>query len=140
MTGTVGEFVEDQEAAEVAQSPEQAADLAALAQSIADSDPLPGSPGEPEVVEPIMSFNDEAEMAVDLFADMAIAYEASVEKFWPASTRKRVVVALAAVLKKYNFSLLRSPELALIAVAGPVLFQTSKAIAQAMNGKADANG
>ena len=138
MSGEVNS--EEVTAPEIPQSAEQAADLAALAQSIAESEPLiaPAADAAPDEA-PILSFGEEAEMAVDLFAEMAAAYEPSTEKFWPASTRKKVSVALAAVLKKYNISLLRSPEIALIAVAGPALYQTSKAIALAMSKVADAN-
>ena len=122
--------------AAAAPSPEQAADLAALAQSIVDSPGVPGAAaGEPSA-EPASAPTDydrEAEMAVDLFADMAVAYQKSVAEFWPQKTRKSVAVALAAVLKKYNFSLFASPELALIFVAGPPLYQTSRAIAAAIN-------
>lgn len=124
--------------AEAPSSVEQAADLARLEQSIADSDPLPGSPGEPELV-PSGNYGDDASMCVDMFADMATAYCADVADLWPTSTRRKVSVALEAVFKKYNFSFAKfGPELALVMTAGPVLYQTSKAIALAMSNPAPA--
>lgn len=124
-----------QEGAAAAPSPGQAADLAALAQSIADSTAAPGAEADSLSVSPAAptDHDDEAAMAVDMFVDMAIAYEPTVDKFWPQKTRKSVAVALAAVLKKYNFSLFASPELALIFLAAPPLYQTSRAIAAAIN-------
>jgi hypothetical protein len=84
----------------------------------------------------VMSHNEEAAMAIDMIADMAEAYDPSCAQFWPKDTRKKCAIALGAVLKKYNFSLFRSPELVLMVTLGPPLFQTSKAIAQVMNAKA----
>lgn len=127
-------------------SAEQAVEVARLAQSIADSEKADPVPGEGDNADQdsaehearALSYDEEGLMAVDMFADMAIAYEPSVAPCWPPATRRRCGVALAAVLKKYNFSLFRSPELVLLITLGPPMFQTSKIIASVMNGKAEA--
>jgi len=127
----------------------QGADIERIERLITD-EPVPGDENSlaDDAVEnlvtgeTVLSYSEEAEMAVDLFVEMATAYEVKVAALWPVSTRRKVAAALAAVLKKYNFSLLRSPEIALIVVAGPVLFKTSKMIAENINAAKDrgANG
>jgi len=105
-------------------------------------DPLPGAGGDQPGADQsgsgdrAMTFGEEAAMAIDMMADMAEAYDPACKQFWPEKTKKQCAVALGVVLKKYNFSLFRSPELVLLVTLGPPLFQTSKAIAQVMNAKA----
>jgi hypothetical protein len=125
-------------------SPEEQQRVAALAGQIAGTESSTQAGEElldaDEQLEnlPAMSFDEEAAMAVDMIADMAVAYDPAIAQFWPDKTKRKCAVALGKVLKKYNFSLFRSPEIVLVFVMGPPLWNTSKAIAQIMNEKADA--
>lgn len=120
-------------------TPEQQAEVARLASSIAETETGPEEQGTaaPAAEIPAGSYDDDAEMAVEIFVESAIAYCPQVAPLWPADKRAKVSQALARVFQKYNFSFARfGPEIALIAVAGPALWQTSKVIALQMNAQA----
>jgi hypothetical protein len=119
---------------------EQQAEVDQLAGKIAGTETPAGAAAEEIVATqsiPSGSFQDDASMCVDVFVESAIAYCPKVEPLWPADKRRNVAVALGRVFEKYNFSFARfGPEIALVAIAGPVLWQTSKVIAQQMNEQA----
>lgn len=115
---------------------EQQAEIDQLAGRISETETLPGAedPGQdPEHADldaAPASFLDDASMCVDLFVMFAIEYCPPVEPLWPKDKKQKVSQALSVVFKKYNFSFARfGPEIGLLVVAGPVLYQTSKMIA-----------
>lgn len=120
---------------------EQKAEIAGLAHSIAETETPPAGdldalPAAPEPL-PAGSYQDDAKTCVGMFVEFSVMYCADVAPLWPEKKQQQVAVAVARVFEKYNFSFARfGPEIALIMVAGPVLWQTSKVIAQQMNNQA----
>lgn len=75
----------------------------------------------------------EARGIVDMFAAMVVGYAPKAESVWTDPDKSRTAAALAPVMKKYAFTLGGMPcELALIIVAGPLLWQSSKIVAAQM--------
>ena len=82
---------------------------------------------------PPRDYMTEAAGAVDTFAALAVGYAPKAADLWDAEAKQRITAALAPVMEKYNFSLgALPPELTLLIVAGPVLYQTSKIIGAQM--------
>jgi len=70
---------------------------------------------------------------VDMFAAMAVGYAPKADSVWTEQAKARTAMALAPVMEKYAFSFgAMPPELTLIIVAGPLLWQTSKLVAAQM--------
>lgn len=106
----------------------------AATEGVAEENPALQQPG---AAIPPGSFSDDASMCVDVFVDLSITYCPQVAPLWPEDKRRAVASALGRVFEKYNFTFARfGPEIALLMVAGPVLLQTSKVIAQQMNEQA----
>jgi hypothetical protein len=117
-------------------TPEELANLQALADTV-DTDNgqhLTGEDGQPlPPAEPVKDFAGEARAAVDTFAALAVGYAPAAGDLWDDAAKSRIAAALGPVMEKYGFSLgALPPELTLIIVAGPVLYQTSKIIAAQM--------
>lgn len=100
----------------------------------AEADGLNQAPGtEVAVIEQGPDYLTEARGMVDVFAAMAVGYAPKAEAVWTEPAKARTAAALAPVLEKYAFSLgAMPPELTLIIVAGPLLWQTSKLVAAQM--------
>lgn len=100
----------------------------------ANGAPIVGTDGE--VLPPPPPPRDymiEAAGAVDTFAALAVGYAPKAADLWDTEAKNRITAALAPVMEKYNFSLgALPPELTLLIVAGPVLYQTSRVIASQM--------
>lgn len=115
-------------------------DLNALAAAAAETDAaaIPAPPVDPnapapEAAPPAPDFALEARGAVDTFAALVTGYAPAAAKIWDEATKARICAALAPVMEKYGFTFgAMPPELTLIIVAGPPLFQTSKLIAGQM--------
>jgi hypothetical protein len=75
----------------------------------------------------------EARGAVDMFAAMVVGYAPKAEKVWTDAAKHRTAAALAPVMEKYGFSFgALPPELTLMIVAGPLLWQSSRIVAAQM--------
>ena len=92
------------------------------------------TPGtEVAVIEQGPDYMTEARGMVDMFAAMAVGYAPKAESVWTEQAKARTAEALVPVMEKYAFSLgAMPPELTLIIVAGPLLWQTSKIVAAQM--------
>ena len=76
----------------------------------------------------------EAAATVDTFAALVGGYCPTAGALWDTERKAAVTQALAPVMEKYRFTLgALPPELTLIIVAGPLLYQTSKAVALQIN-------
>lgn len=82
---------------------------------------------------PPIDYLNEAGAAVAVFAALAVGYAPAAARLWDEAAKHRIAAALAPVMAKYNFSLgAMPPEITLLIVAGPVLYQTSRIIASEM--------
>lgn len=92
------------------------------------------APGtEVATVEQGPNYAMEARGMVDMFAAMAVGYAPKAESVWTEQAKARTAMALAPVMEKYSFSFgAMPPELTLVIVAGPLLWQTSKLVAAQM--------
>lgn len=102
----------------------------------------PNAPAMPGalVVAPGPDYLAEASMCVDMFAAMVCGYAPSAEAVWTDPARARTASALAPVFAKYGIDLSAlPPELTLVVVAGPLLWQSARHIgAQAAKDKREA--
>lgn len=80
-----------------------------------------------------VDYATEAAATVDTFAALVGGYCPAAGELWDTTKKQAVAMALAPVMEKYNFTLgALPPELTLIIVAGPLLYQTSKVVAGQM--------
>ena len=107
---------------------------AAADSNAAELDGQNQAPGtEVAVIEQGPDYMTEARGMVDLFAAMAVGYAPKAESVWTEQAKARTAAALVPVMEKYAFSMgAMPPELTLIIVAGPMLWQTSKIVAAQM--------
>jgi len=90
--------------------------------------------GQPVPVELTPDYNHEATAAVDLFAALAVGYAPKCASVWTDAAKERTAQALAPVLEKYGFSFGGlPPEVTLLVVAGPLLWQSSRIVAAQIN-------
>jgi hypothetical protein len=83
-----------------------------------------------EALPPSIDFNAEASETTNFIAGMICAYCPACESTWNAETKSRVAYVLAPVLEKYGVSIgSLPPEIMLLIVAGPPLYQSSRLIA-----------
>lgn len=76
-------------------------------------------------------FQREAAGAVDMFAALVVGFAPKAEPIWTAEAKARTAAALAPVLEKYGFTFGNMPpEVTLAIVAGPLLWQSSKIVAE----------
>ena len=94
-------------------------------------DPVdPNAPPPPAVIDHAA----EARGLVDMLGALITGYSPACGPLWNADTKARIAEAAAPVMVKYNFSMGgMPPELVLLIVAGPVLYQSSKIVAHQMN-------
>lgn len=91
------------------------------------------APGNELVAQQGPDYMNEARGAVDMFAAMAVGYAPKAESVWTEQAKNRTAAALAPVMEKYAFSFgAMPPELTLLIVAGPLLWQTSRIVAAQM--------
>lgn len=75
----------------------------------------------------------EARGTVDMFTAMIVGYAPKCESVWTEPAKARTAAALAPVMEKYGFNFgAMPPELTLIIVAGPLLWQSSRIVAAQM--------
>lgn len=80
-----------------------------------------------------IDYTTEAAATVDTFAALIGGYCPAAGELWDTERKRAVSMALAPVMEKYGFSLgALPPEITLIIVAGPLLYQTSKIVAVQM--------
>jgi hypothetical protein len=105
-----------------------AADMGAAALDPVD----PNVQAEPEAPA-APDYMTEAQGTVAMFAALVVGYCPKAEPLWGPDVQGRIASALAPVMEKYGFSLGgMPPELTLVIVAGPVLYQSSKLVAAQM--------
>lgn len=76
----------------------------------------------------------EAAALTDMVVAMIVGYEPKCAQFWPDERKAGVAAAAAAVMEKYNFTMgAIPPEITLLVMAGPPLYQCSRMIAEGMN-------
>lgn len=82
---------------------------------------------------PPINYGQEAAATVDTFAALLTGYCPATLPLWGDDKKAAVAAALAPVMEKYGFTLGAMPcELVLIITAGPLLYQSSKIVAQQM--------
>lgn len=92
----------------------------------ADGQPLPPPPPPPDYI-------NEAAGAVDMFAALVVGYCPAAEVHWSAEAKARISAALGPVMEKYGVTFGNlPPEITLLIVAGPPLYQSSKLLAAQM--------
>lgn len=102
-----------------------AADAGALAQD------NPAGEGQPVDTGP--NFGTEAAGAVDMFTAMLVGYAPATASIWTPEAKARTAAALAPVMEKYGFSFGNlPPEVTLLVVAGPLVWQSSRVVAAQM--------
>lgn len=75
----------------------------------------------------------EARGTVDMVTAMIVGYAPKCESVWTEPAKARTAAALAPVMEKYGFNFgAMPPELTLIIVAGPLLWQSSRIVAAQM--------
>lgn len=75
----------------------------------------------------------EAAGAVEMFSALVVGYAPKAASVWTDGAKQRTAAALAPVMEKYGFTFgAMPPELVLIVTAGPLLWQSSKIVAEQM--------
>jgi hypothetical protein len=106
--------------------------IAGAADANAETAANPPAPGEQVPGAP--DYKKSGAVITDMVVGMIVGYEPKCAQFWPDETRARVADAAAAVMEKYQMTLdAFPPELTLLMLAGPPLYQCSKLIAESMN-------
>lgn len=106
--------------------------LEADALALPPAPPPVGEDGQP--LPPPPDFVTEAAGAVDMFSALVVGYCPTAETIWTVETKGRIAAALAPVMEKYGVTFgTLPPEITLIFVAGPPLWQSSKLVAQQIN-------
>lgn len=97
-------------------------------------DTQPGEDGQGGELVPMgPDYMLEARGTVDMFAALVVGYAPKAESVWTDQAKQRTAAALAPVMEKYGFSFGNMPpELTLLIVAGPLLWQTSRIVAAQM--------
>lgn len=97
-----------------------------------DTTPGEGSEGG-ELAAQGVDYMTEARGTVDMFTAMMVGYAPKCETVWTEQAKARTAAALAPVMEKYGFNFgALPPELTLIIVAGPLLWQSSRIVAAQM--------
>lgn len=106
----------------------------------ADAEAIPATPEAPPVDEngqplpPPPDFSTEAAGAVDMFSALVVGYCPKAESIWTPETKGRIAGALAPVMEKYGVTFgSLPPEVMLLIVAGPPLWQSSRLLAEQIN-------
>lgn len=85
------------------------------------------SPGAPD-------YTTEAKAMTDMVAAMICGYEPKCLPLWDEDRKAGIAAALAPVMEKYSFTLgAIPPEITLLIMVGPPLYQSSRIIAESMN-------
>lgn len=96
-------------------------------------DTPPGTDGAGSVEATGPDYLTEARGTVDMFTAMMVGYAPKCESVWSEPAKARTAAALAPVMEKYGFNFgAMPPELTLIIVAGPLLWQSSRIVAAQM--------
>jgi len=98
----------------------------------ADAESLPAADQSTDgtEIDATPDYAHEANGCVDFFAALITGYCPKAEPIWTDKTKARVSAALAPVFEKYSFTMSAAPpELILLIIAGPPLFQSARLIA-----------
>lgn len=98
------------------------------------------NPGVVVEAAPVVNYHTEAAGLTDMVAALICGYEPKCLPLWGADRKAAIAGALAPVMEKYNFTLgAIPPEITLIIIAAPPLYQSMKIIADGMKPKAQAD-
>lgn len=98
----------------------------------------PNAPAPQTQIEAPPDYYRESEGAVEFFAALVIGYCPKCADIWDSGTKSRVSAALAPVMEKYGVTLGNlPPELTLLIVAGPPLYQSARLVAEHTQQKRD---
>lgn len=110
---------------------DQLATIAAEADAATAPPPVvdPNAPPPP----PPVDYLREAGQAIETFTALVVGYAPATSEVWTDAAKARVTAALVPVMEKYAMTFGNlPPELMLLIVAGPPLYQSSKLIAAQM--------
>lgn len=86
--------------------------------------------GQALPVETGPDFGNEAAGMVDMVTGLLIGYAPGTAAIWTPEAKQRTAAALVPVMEKYGFSFgALPPEITLLVVAGPLLWQSSRVVA-----------
>lgn len=111
---------------------DQLAGVAAAADLATADIENPGAP-EAEAVPAAPDYATEASGLTDIVAALITGYEPRTVPLWGDERKAQIAAALAPVMQKYNLTLGNMPpELTLLVMAGPPLYQSMRIIAERM--------
>lgn len=106
------------------------ADAGAIEADAAARGPELDESGQPIAPPAPVDYGSEAAAVVDVFTALATGYAPACGDIWTPEAKARTAQALGPVMEKYGFSIgTMPPELTLAIVAGPLLWQTARAMA-----------
>lgn len=86
--------------------------------------------GQPVPVETGPDFGQEAAGMVEMVTGLLVGYAPGTAAIWTPEAKQRTAAALVPVMEKYGFSFgALPPEITLLVVAGPLLWQSSRVVA-----------
>ena len=90
-----------------------------------------GQPDGAQAVDLGPDYGQEATGAVEMFTGFLVGYAPAAAGIWTPEAKQRTAAALVPVMEKYGFSFgALPPEITLLIVAGPLLWQSSRVVAQ----------
>ena len=107
--------------------------VAAAADEGAGAVDNPAAPGEQQAAPAGPDYAGQATMGLDLFTSMLAGYAPATAEVFTPECKGRIVAAAVPVMEKYGFTFEKvPPELVLLAVAGPPMYQASRLVATRM--------
>lgn len=111
-----------------------------MADGLAEPGQLPAEGAEGAVpmpeAQPGPDYHREASGAVDMFAAMLTGFAPKAADIWTPGTKQAVAGAMVPVMEKYGFSFgAMPPEVLLLIVAGPPVYQSARLMADTIEEK-----
>ena len=93
----------------------------------------PAAPGEQQAAPAGPDYATQAAAGLDLFTSMVAGYAPETAAVFTPECKGRIVAAAVPVMEKYGFTFDKvPPELVLVAVAGPPMYQAARMVATRM--------
>lgn len=107
--------------------------VAAAADEGAGAIDNPAAPGEKATVDTGPDYAGQAAAGLDLFTSMVAGYAPETAAVFTPECKGRIVAAAVPVMEKYGFTFEKvPPEIVLLAVAGPPVYQAARMVATRM--------